>query len=275
MVEIEFLFDGRNIIIQGKLEDDMESIIDKFINKAQIEKNSAYYLYQGKILKDLNKETKLFDIITNDDKISNKMKIIANNINDSENKINSIVPSKSIICPECKKLSKIKINEYKINLFDCKNGHNINDVLLGEFQNTQKIDISQIKCDQCKERNKSVTHNHEFYKCINCKMNLCPLCKSIHDNCHYIINYEKQFYVCYIHKEFYSSYCEQCKINICSLCLREHKNHKIIAFKDMIPNISDVKNQLNSLRKKIDVTNKIIKENIYKLNVIIKNNEIY
>ena len=275
MVEIEFVFDGRSITIQGKLEENMESIIDKFINKAQIDKNSVYYLYQGKILKNLNKDSKLVDVIINDHKISKKMKIIAQNINDLKNNINSKVPSKTIICPDCKSFSKIKINDYKINLFDCKNGHNINDILISEFQNTQKIDISEIKCEQCKERNKSVTHNNEFYKCINCKMNLCPLCKSIHDNCHYIINYEKQFYVCYIHKEFYSGYCEKCKLNICSYCSRDHINHKIIAYKDIIPNISDIKNQLNSLRKKIDKANNIIKETIAKLNIIIKNNEIY
>jgi len=38
MVEIEFLFNGRNIIIQGKLEENIGTIIDKFINKVQIEK---------------------------------------------------------------------------------------------------------------------------------------------------------------------------------------------------------------------------------------------
>jgi len=69
MVEIEFLFNGRNIIIQGKLEENIGTIIDKFINKAQIEKNSVYYLYQGNILQDSNKDSKLIDIIANDDKI--------------------------------------------------------------------------------------------------------------------------------------------------------------------------------------------------------------
>ena len=275
MVEIEFLFNGSNIIIQGKLEEKIETILNKFINKAQIEKNSVYYLYQGKILKDSNKESKLSDIMVNDDKVSNKMKIIIYDINDEKNKNNSIVPSKNIICPDCKEISKIKINDYKINLLDCKNGHNINGILLSDFQNTQKIDISQIICQQCKEKNKSITHNNEFYRCINCKLNLCPLCKSIHDNYHYIINYEKQYYICNLHKEFYSNYCEECKLNICNLCTNEHKDHKIIAYKDVIPNISDIKNQLIYIRNKIDKANKIIKQTIDKLNKIIENNEIY
>jgi hypothetical protein len=101
------------------------------------------------------------------------------------------------------------------------------------------------------------------------------LCKSIHDKYHYIINYEKQYYICNLHKEFYSNYCEECKLNICSLCTNEHKGHKVIAYKDIIPNISDIKNQLNYIRSKIDEANKIIKETINKLNKIIENNEIY
>ena len=275
MVEIEFIYNCRNIIIQGKLEENFETIMNKFINKIQKVKNTIYCLYQGKILEYCNKDLKLADIILSNDKALNKMKILVYDNNDLKSKDNSLVPSKNIICPDCKGFSQIKIKDYKINIFDCKNGHDINGILLEDFQNTQKIDISQIICHNCKERNKSITHNNEFYRCINCKMNLCPLCKSIHDNCHYIINYEKQYYICNLHKEFYSKYCEDCKINICSLCSNEHKRHKIIAYKDIIPNISDAKNQLNNIRKKIDELNKIIEEAINKLKKIIENNEIY
>ena len=275
MVEIEFIYDSRKIIVQGKLEENFETIISKFINKAQTEKNSVYYLYQGKILDYSNKNLKLVEIMVSDDKTLNKMKILVFDKNGAKNKDNSLIPSKNIICPECKEFSQIKIKDYKIELFGCKNGHDIDGILLKDFQNTQKINVSQIKCNICKERNKSNTHNNEFYRCINCKINLCPLCKSIHDNCHYIINYEKQYFICYIHKEFYSEYCEDCKLNICSLCTNEHKRHKIMAFKEMIPNILDIKNELNTFRKKIDESNKIIEKTIDKLKKIIENNEIY
>ena len=275
MVEIEFIYDSRKIIVQGKLEENFETIISKFINKAQTEKNSVYYLYQGKILDYSNKNLKLVEIMVSDDKTLNKMKILVFDKNGAKNKDNSLIPSKNIICPECKEFSQIKIKDYKIELFGCKNGHDIDGILLKDFQNTQKINASQIKCNICKERNKSNTHNNEFYRCINCKINLCPLCKSIHDNYHYIINYEKQYFICYIHKEFYSEYCEDCKLNICSLCTNEHKRHKIKAFKEMIPNILDIKNELNTFRKKIDESNKIIEKTIDKLKKIIENNEIY
>lgn len=37
---------------------------------------------------------------------------------------------KNIICPECGEYSKIIIKDFKISLFGCKNGHNINNILL-------------------------------------------------------------------------------------------------------------------------------------------------
>ena len=275
MVEIEFIFNGRNIIIQGQLQDDMETILDKFINKAQILKNSVFYIYQGNILHDSNKDSKLEDIMGNNDRESKKMTICVNSINNIENNSNSIIPSKHIICPECKEFSKIELIDYKINLFDCKNGHNIDNIILSDFQNTQKIDISKIICHNCKENNKNTTHNNEFYRCINCKCNLCPLCKSIHNNCHYIINFEKQYFICDIHKEFFTQYCDDCELNICNLCENDHKSHTLIKYKEIIPNISEIKQQLNSLRNIIDEANNIIKETINKYNKIIENNEIY
>ena len=36
--------------------------------------------------------------------------------------------SKYIICPECKDNIRIKIKDYKIELYDCQNGHNIKNL---------------------------------------------------------------------------------------------------------------------------------------------------
>ena len=38
----------------------------------------------------------------------------------------------------------------KKNLFDCKNNHNINNILLNEYENN--IDISKIICNNCKNK---------------------------------------------------------------------------------------------------------------------------
>ena len=42
-----------------------------------------------------------------------------------------------IICPECKENCIINIKDYKINLFGCKNGHNINNILFQNYESTQ------------------------------------------------------------------------------------------------------------------------------------------
>ena len=61
------------------------------------------------------------------------------------------------------------------------------------------INLKNIICNICKERNKSDTYNNEFYKCYECNINICPLCKSKHNNEHNIINYDKVHYICNKH----------------------------------------------------------------------------
>jgi hypothetical protein len=68
---------------------------------------------------------------------------------------------KDIICPKYKENILIKTENYKINLYDCKNKHNINNILFEEFIKTQKI---KIICNICKNKNKSSTFNKEFFK---------------------------------------------------------------------------------------------------------------
>ena len=55
------------------------------------------------------------------------------------------------------------IKDYRINLTGCKNNHEINNILLNEFENTQMIDLKNIKCEACNEKNKSNTYKNEFY----------------------------------------------------------------------------------------------------------------
>ena len=60
-----------------------------------------------------------------------------------ENNINTVkeneILSKEIICPECNENILFDIKDYKINLFECKNNHIKNNLLLNEFENSQKI----------------------------------------------------------------------------------------------------------------------------------------
>ena len=268
MAEIIFLYEGQNIKVQCNKNEKMKDIFNKFIMKTQIDNNSVYYLYKGnKINEELEIEKLNEDI--------NNIKIIVNKINE-ENKNNNIIKSKDIICPECKEKILIKIKDYIIELYDCKNGHNIKNILLDEYEKTQYIDISKIICDKCKEKNKSNIYNNEIYRCINCKMNLCPLCKLNHDKTHDIINYDMKDYICEIHKETFIKYCNECKKNLCLLCNNKHKTHNnIIHYEDIIPDIDKIKEDKKKLRNLIDNLKNDIKNIINELNKIVENIEIF
>ena len=58
------------------------------------------------------------------------------------------------------------IKDYKIELYECINGHKIENILLNEFEETQNIDLLNIICDICKKNNKSISYNNIFYKCL-------------------------------------------------------------------------------------------------------------
>ena len=197
-----------------------------------------------------------------------------NKINETQN--NNIIKSKDIICPKCKEKIMIKINDYIVELYDCKNGHNIKNILLNEYEKTQELNLSKIICNKCEEKNKSNTYNNEMYRCINFKMNLCPLCRSQHDNTHKIINYDLKDYICEIHKESFIKYCIECKKNICLSCYNKHKTHNnIINYDDILPDIDIIKENEIKLRNLIDNLNNDIKNIIKELNKVNENMEIY
>ena len=154
---IDFNYKGNNIIIQCNIDDTIKEIIDKLIIKTSINKNSVVFLYSGNII---NEELKLSEIIGKEKKDKVNILVVDSKDNIDNNKIK--IKSKYIICPKCEENIKYKMNEYKINLYDCKNRHRMNNILLNEFENTQYIDISKIICDECKEKNKGNTYKMNF-----------------------------------------------------------------------------------------------------------------
>ena len=174
MTHLDFICNGKNIRICCNLNDKMENIFKKYILEAKIDENSVFFLYDGKRI---DEKLELKDIINN--KKENEIKILVSLKDELEKEKNiSVIESKYIICPECRENIRIRIDNYKIKLYDCYNGHQFNNILLEEYDNTQKIDLNKIKCDKCKDNNKSNTKNNEFYICLTCKMNICPLCKT-------------------------------------------------------------------------------------------------
>ena len=131
---------------------------------------------------------------------------------DDINSNSSYVQSKQIICPKCGENSIINFNNYKILINECKNGHETDNILLDEYEKTQIIDLSKIICEYCKKNNMS--KYNKFYRCYYCKINLCPSCKSNHQESHIVEELETQNFLCDIHTDSFTSYCKTCKARI-------------------------------------------------------------
>ena len=227
MSKVIFNYKGNEMMIQCEYDKKINEIIKNFEIKSNIEKDKVCYFYNGNLL-EANKDSKLEDLINLIDKERNKMNILVNDINEKVIYEN-IIKAKEIICPECKEPIYIKIDNYKFHLNNCKNGHKISHIQFDEFENTQKIDISKIKCNLC-DKNMSNSYQKTIYICLNCNINLCPLCKEKHNKEHKIYNYELKNYICNLHYQHFVKYCKECKRNICIDCEKEHKNHNIIYY---------------------------------------------
>ena len=124
-------------------------------------------------------------------------------------------------------------------------------------------------------KKKSEVYQNKFFKCCICNKNLCPICKTNHNKEHLIIDYELKNFICNMHGERFTSYCNQCHKNLCDLCELDHnKNHKFIYHREIMTNI-EIKNNLNKLRNSIDDYKNNLKDIIKMLNKTIDNLEIY
>ena len=213
MEEVIFTHNKINTTIQCNFNEQMKDIFKKYSIKSGINIKSVYFEYSGN---KINENLTLSQTIGQNEKLLNKIEILVYNIEELNNNENKtvIVKSNNIICPKCKEIASMKIKYDKIDIYGCKKGHNIKDILLNEFENTQNINISKIKCDKCKINNKGNIYNKLFYKCLNCKMNLCTKCKLSHDNDHNIIDYDKKDYICNEHNKSFIKYCNECKRKI-------------------------------------------------------------
>ena len=219
MIEVEFNYNAIKTIIQCNLNDKIKDICINYLNKIKEDKNNIYFSYNGNARSNFNEELTFQEMINSEDKKRNKMNILVfkNEIEEEKEEQKNIIKSKDIICPECSESIKFQIIDYKIKLSECKNGHTIDKILLNEFEKTQYINNKKIKCELFNNNNKSISYNKIFYKCLECKKNICSLCKSNHDKIHKIINYDERLYICDKHYENYNSYYEEYKINLCPL----------------------------------------------------------
>ena len=246
--EVNFYFNGNDTIIQCNPNESMQNIVNKFLSKNGLKENqNLCYLYNGE-----NIGTDKLTFVQQAKKIDkqrNKMNIIvtSDDTNYDEELEKSKLISKDIICPECKENILIDIKDFKINMHGCKNNHDINNISLYKFENTQKIDLRKILCEQCNKKNKYESYQKQFFVCYTCNKNLCLLCKEGHDKSHIIINDDNKKYICKMHNEIFSKYCNNCKKDICILCEEEHQYHDCLDLGKKMPN----KNELLMLDEKL------------------------
>ena len=273
--QIELSYDGVNTIMQCKKDEKLKDIFKNFKFKVKAENKILIYMYNGITIQ--NEELTFNEIANSEDKKRNKMNILV--VEGVDHPVPStqdnIIKSKNIICPDCKEDIKFKIEDYVINLYECKNKHDIDNIFLKEFDSTQNIDISRIICQNCGKYNKSNVHNNIFYKCNSCKKDLCPICYSNHDKNHNIINYDDKNYICEQHNKSYIAYCENCKQNICMYCEQEHNEHNIINYGKLIPDDNKINKELKQLEEAKNKLQNDIDDIILKLNRIKNNIEIY
>ena len=272
--QIEFSYNGVNIIMQCKANEKLKDIFKNFIFKVKAENKILIYMYNGNIIQNI--ELTFNEVANPEDKKRNKMNILV-----VEDEIpeppqeDYIIKSNNIICPECKENIKFNIEDYVINLFECKNKHDKDNIFLDDFDSTQNINISEIICQNCRKYNKGNVHNNIFYKCNICKKDLCPICYSNHDKNHNAINYDDKYYICEQHSKAFMGYCDDCKENMCIYCEQNHNGHNIITYGKLIPDNNKRNNMLKKLDEMKNKLNEDINNIILKLNKVKDNFEIY
>ena len=262
MVEVEFNYNNSKIIIQCKEKDILSTIIDQFLLKVKQNKENVYFFYKGV---ELNQSNKFNEVANIDDKNRKKIEIIVQDkvVKNEKDTQPSLIKSKYAICPKCNDYINLSINsDFTLTLNGCKMGHKFDNMSMIDFEKSQYVDQSKIICQQCKATNKSKTLENKFFICCNCNMKLCPLCKSSHNESHYIIDYEEKDYICYTHKDTYNSYCKDCKKDLCTSCQKEHNGHNLIKYENILPNE-------NKLIEELKKTEEFIEQYKLKIEVIL------
>ena len=265
---IIFRYLSNDVLIPAIETETISIVLDRFCQKVSKEKKNLCFLNNGSIL---NEQLLITSIRPNDE---NKIIILVNDINTNSTGGPYFKKSENIICPQCKESIIISVKGYKIFLSQCKNGHKYDNLLLSQFNELQTEDISQILCGICK-KSKSQTFENKMSFCFDCKINICNLCISIHDNNHNIIEYEKKNYICENDGEHFTSYCQTCKKNLCVSCENDHSQHEVIPFSKLMKNKNELIKHNTNLKKDVDNFKKIINDITEKLNKVRDNIDIY
>ena len=228
------------------------SIIDSFKNKVNadginIEFNDYNFYFNDKLIKrDLTLEN-----FKNNSSSSSSTLII----------ISVRKRSKLTKCPDCEGNNTcfLKIENYGLKFHGCPYKHDPVKTF-NEYENSQKINYAQIKCDKC---NGSLKERKEMFKCLDCSKEFnrpCHFCNDCNKKFreenggpeHKIIKYEDKNYICLDGNEFIS-YCLNCQIDLCEVCEKKHKSHghDINKYESIKPNIKEIKGELEEIKNRI------------------------
>ena len=275
-ITIEFSYESSTIKIHGKKDEKMKVLYERFFNKSgeDFSKKKIFFSYNGKWgnESDGTENLTFWQMANEDDKRRKIMNILVTENTNIEKDL--IIQSKEIICPYCNKYIHMDIENYKISLYGCENGHTKNDILLSEFKNTQFINFSKIFCGNCNKKRSNIFQN-EMHRCLDCKINLCPLCRHNHNNSHAIIKYDLVNYTCQEDNDSFTGYCETCKKHFCMSCEVDHSDHEIIEFKNIIPKKKELENSLSILKQNIEDFNDECEEIINVINNVKESFNIY
>ena len=293
-IDLILYLDNKEIKIQ---EDILNKSIQKLIKNActneKIDFNDYLFFNINDVININNDSLLLKDIIKENDELNtNTLKIISfpknkKIINEdciihSTNKPDEI---RSIICPQCQQYIIMEINDYKIFLSKCKNGHQFNNIYLKNFYSTQKYEKIKSILKEIQEDNIINEPKEEDVAPPT------PLSsKDIENNeiKEQNDNNEKYSYntKCHKHKmQQFSSYCLNCKKNLCSECEMNHnifrKNnelHKIVHFYEILSNndeyLEKLRNDLEKFRHKLDILKIDLSKLSNIINSVINNFEI-
>lgn len=107
MINIEFEYNKKITIIEAKVEDKFNDVINKYLQKSLLDSKFLSFLVHGK---EKNQEETIEKILEEKDKIYKYLKVI----------VQDFVQSKDIICPQCHEPCRIKINNFKIEYLVAK-----------------------------------------------------------------------------------------------------------------------------------------------------------
>ena len=191
-VELIFEFNGEKIKMQGNRNNNMKDIINKFLNKMNLDSRNIMFLYNGNMI-NIDTEKTLKEINSKENTIT----IIAQKYDLDDG--GKIYPPKNINCPICNDNFFIEISNYKIKT-KCKSCGNKENILLNKFKDSITNNDSNIhcQCQSCENSNKSKNKifDSKLYECLDCHIHLCPICEKKHDpkhKSHYLYDFKNNY----------------------------------------------------------------------------------